>query len=125
MYFDFSEFYAGPKGGLCNQESHVIRTQEECATALEKLGYTSLNEFWITSTDPIPSGCSIHVEGRNPHFELSTTGLGNGRSDLTPICRSSIKTKEGKSKTMYMNDNMYRTKFISPIIFQSQFTSSS
>ena len=100
MYFDFTEFYAGPKGGLCNQESHVIRTQEECATALEKLGYMSLNAFWIGSTDSIPAGCSIHVEGRNPHFETSQTGLGNGRSDLTPICRSSMKTEE-EGKTIY------------------------
>ena len=99
------------KGGLCDQESHVIRSEEECATALQKLDYNSLNKFWTTTDKSIPSGCSIHIEGRNPHFELSTTGLGNGRSDLTPICRSSIKTKEGKSKTMYMNDNMHRTKF--------------
>ena len=103
MYFDFLEFYAGAKGGLCNQESHVIRTQEECATALQKLGYKSLNKFWITSTDRIPSGCSIHVEGRNPHLKTSKTEmeiqqnpLGNGRTDLTPICRSS-NTSDGWS----------------------------
>ena len=108
MYFDFSEFYAGPKGGLCNQESHVIRSQEECAAALQKLGYKSLNKFWITSTDRIPSGCSIHVEGRNPHLKTSKTGLGNGRSDLTPICRSSMKTEEVKGKTMYIDNNMYK-----------------
>ena len=107
MYFDFLEFYAGAKGGLCNQESHVIRSQEECATALQKLGYKSLNKFWITSTDRIPSGCSIHVEGRNPHFKTSQTGLGNGRSDLTPICRSSMKTEE-EGKTMYIDNNMYK-----------------
>ena len=115
MYFDFLEFYAGAKGGLCNQESHVIRSQEECATALQKLGYKSLNKFWITSTDRIPSGCSIHVEGRNPHLKTSKTEmeiqqnpLGNGRTDLTPICRSPMKTKEVKGKTMNIDNNMYK-----------------
>ena len=79
---------------------------------MKKLDYNSLNKFWTGTEKSIPSGCSMQIEDRNPHFEVSPTGLGDGRSDLTPICYFSMKKKEKKSKTMYMNNNMYRKKFL-------------
>ena len=83
----FLDYYTVQKGGLCNDESDVIRSISDCKEALKELGYSSLNEFWITSTDPIPAGCSINVANSNPHFLNNTSGLGKSRQDLTPVCK--------------------------------------
>ena len=83
----FLDYYSGQQGGLCNDENDVIRSVSDCEEALKELGYSSLNKFFITSTDPIPAGCSIHVAGSNPHFLETTSGLGKRRQDLTPVCK--------------------------------------
>ena len=76
-------------GGLCNEESHVIRAQAECTKAMKELGFKSIADYWTGEYDQIPSGCSINkIKNYDdvPHFETSSRGLGLGRSDLTPIC---------------------------------------
>lgn len=84
----FLEYYAGLLGGVCNDESHVIRTQEECTKAIQILGYQSNEPYWTGMTGSIPSGCSVRTTRNNsPHLELSPAGLGNGRFDQLPICR--------------------------------------
>ena len=83
----FLDYYTVQKGGLCNDESDVIRSISDCKEALKELGYSSLNKFWITSTDPIPAGCSIHDDSSNPHFLENTSGLGKKRTFLTPVCK--------------------------------------
>ena len=81
------EFYAGVKGGLCNDENEVIRSKVQCTFALEKHGYQPLSGWWtgLYSSD-IPSGCSVREGNNGPHFEESPTGVGTGREDLIPIC---------------------------------------
>ena len=85
--------YVGEKGGVCNKESDVIRSQVECWTAIEMLSYKDANNTWTGSySSSIPSGCSIGIHAYSilyPHFEVSTTGLGTGRWDLTPVCKKS------------------------------------
>ena len=83
-----SEFYAGLKGGLCNDANEVIRSQAQCTDALEKLGYQPLSGWWTgVYSSSIPSGCSVRSDGSNdPHFEESPTGVGTGRVDMIPIC---------------------------------------
>ena len=82
----FTEYYYGSKGGVCYNESHVIRSQEECQIALESIGYHVKGSWWSNAYGQIPSGCSIN-DGLNPHFETSPSGIGKGRNDLTPICK--------------------------------------
>ena len=83
------EYYDGPKGGLCNDESELIRSEPDCKEALEALGYGPLKKFWITPgsllNPQIPAGCSIHAASSTPHLS-TTSGAGRGREDLTPIC---------------------------------------
>ena len=75
-------------GGICNDESHVIRTQAECNTALKEVSYESSGYYWNGNTNGwIPSGCSVRNGGDyRPHLDTNT-GLGNGRCDLIPICK--------------------------------------
>ena len=87
------EYYAGEVGGVCNQESHVIRTMSECRTAKRKFGFTNVDNVgeWSDKSESIPSGCSIRNGGNfKLHFETSPTGLGVGRYDLLPLCAKNI-----------------------------------
>ena len=87
------EYYAGEVGGVCNKESHVIRTMSECRTAKRKFGYTNVDNVgeWSDKSESIPSGCSIRNGGNfKLHFETSPTGLGVGRYDLIPLCAKTI-----------------------------------
>ena len=64
---------------------------------------------WTGSySSSIPSGCSIRInEGISsfyPHFEESATGLGTGRSDLTPVCKKSPAF--GNFYNSYKRENM-------------------
>ena len=81
-----TEYYYGEKGGVCYNESHVIRSQAECQIAFENIGYHVKSTWWSGAYTQIPSGCSIN-DGLKPFFETSTSGLGKGRNDLTPICK--------------------------------------
>ena len=85
----FLVYYTGEKGEFCYDESEVIRSVSDCTKALKELGYSSyrLEDFWITSTDPIPAGCSIAVANSIPHFLNNTSGLGKRRKDLAPVCK--------------------------------------
>ena len=85
FYQIFIAYYDGNKGSVCDDASHVIRDQSECTKALKALGYPSTN-YWTGYYTGIPKGCS---SGNTPHFEKSTTGIGVGRGDLTPICKGS------------------------------------
>ena len=79
------------RGGLCNDETEVIQSKEQCIDALQKLGYQPLSEFWTAEYSLIPSGCSVMHSERTmhyyaPHFEKSSTGVGSGRDEIFPIC---------------------------------------
>ena len=84
----FVEYYDGGAGGVCDDESHVIRSIEKCTAALQILGYKVTKSFYLDGPDnSIPSGCSIRNTGdQKPHMKTSLPGLGKGRRDLTPIC---------------------------------------
>ena len=87
-HFIVFEYYVGEPGGICFDDVFVIRSKKECTVALEKLGYQSAgNNEWAGQHSQIPAGCSLK-NNVNLHFETSPKGLGNGRNDLTPICRS-------------------------------------
>ena len=75
------------------------------------LGITSLPISWTGKSDYIPSGCSLGKRKNKPSilqqaqqtflfptFETSTTGLGKGRYDQTPICKDpEAKNAVGKN----------------------------
>ena len=76
---------------MCDDASHVIRSPGECTDALKSLGYPTTVPYWSDTRVPldIPSGCSIRDGGDNmPHLERSTSGKGQGRWDLIPICKT-------------------------------------
>ena len=68
----------------------MIRSQGECTKALQKLKYQTSGNFWTGQYDEVPAGCSITETGMDPHFETSPNGLGMGRNDLIPICKSPL-----------------------------------
>jgi len=81
-------YYDRPAGSVCDDESHVIRSEEECTDALKELYYPTTVSYWTGQASSIPSGCSIRDGGDNvPHLETSSSGKGNGRKDLIPICK--------------------------------------
>ena len=84
-----SQYYAGDEGGVCVDDESVIRSTAECTMALKELGYHSTKINWTGTWHLIPSGCSIKIDPMGPHFEISPTGVGIGREDLTPICKNS------------------------------------
>ena len=84
-------YYDRPAGSICDEANHVMRSKEECTDALKALGYPTTVSYWSGYASSIPSGCSIRNGGDNmPHMELSSSGKGNGRSDLIPICKGSV-----------------------------------
>ena len=95
MHVIFIVYYDRPAGSLCDDANHVIRCTEECTEALKDLGYPTTASFWSGDFSFIPSGCSIRDGGDNkPHMEKASSGIGNGRSDLIPICKE--RTSSGK-----------------------------
>ena len=104
-------YYAGSVGGLCNDASHVIRSEAKCLNALEKVGIISRYSAYLastgnkwTGTDPsIPSGCSIKSFPKRPQFETSNTGLGQGNALYTPICKN--PSNSGKFNRTQTNIN--------------------
>ena len=114
MFLDFytvkkGGYYTIQKGGLCYDESDVIRSLSDCEEALKEIGYSSLNKFWISSTIPIPAGCSLDVTHSNPFFSEKTSGLGKKRKDLTPVC---IKT--GTNVLDYLKGSNIPKRFSTP-----------
>ena len=101
-----TEYYYGTKGGVCYNESHVIRSQEECQIAFDNLGYHLKGSWWNKGQyRQIPSGCSIN-HGLSPLFENSASGLGKGRSDLTPICKG-LENPAGKFILRFFRDILF------------------
>jgi len=99
-----SGYYSGIAGGVCNDATHVIRSQKECSDALKVLDITSIPISWTGKSDYLPSGCSLGKRKNAqtsslikfiPTFETSTTGLGKGRNDQTPICKGQEKRYAG------------------------------
>ena len=91
-------YYVGSAGGVCNDESHVIRSEAECLNALEKSSVMSKYSAYLASTGNmyigtspnVPSGCvmkSIPINPKKPEF-YSSTGLGRGHALYTPICKN-------------------------------------
>ena len=87
LYFILIAYYKRGAGSVCDDASHVIRSQTECSEALKALNFPASN-YWTGYVSTIPSGCSTRNGGdRMPHFEKSSSGKGKGRSDLIPICK--------------------------------------
>ena len=53
--------------------------------------YMKKGKWWTGIYKKIPSGCSINDNGR-PFYENSSSGLGTGREDLTPVCHNSLNS---------------------------------
>ena len=99
MHVIFIAYYDRPAGSVCDDESHVIRSEEECTDALKELYYPTTVSYWTGQASSIPSGCSIRDGGDNvPHLETSSSGKGNGRKDLIPICKDPSAESSGKLK---------------------------
>ena len=104
-------YYVGSAGGLCNDESHVIRSEAECLNALEKTGViskysaylASAGNMWIGSSSNVPSGCSMKFVPKKPQFETSNSGLGQGHALLTPICKNPSNSGKLQRNQPYMN----------------------
>ena len=107
-----SEYYAGEEGGVCVDDESVIRSTTECTMALKELRYQSTKINWTGTFHQIPTGCSITIDLMRPHFEISPTGVGMGRQDLTPICKNLSMT----GKFCFMQYSMRST---SNLIFQA------
>ena len=91
-------YYDRPIGSVCDDESHVIRSEEVCTDALKELNYPTTVSYWTGHASSIPSGCSIRDGGDNmPHLEKSSSGKGNGRSDLIPICKDEAQEPSAES----------------------------
>ena len=79
------DYYNGTTGGVCNNESEVIKSEAECTKALSNLGYQISKTYWRGHKRNIPSGCSIRTLNGRPYF--NTFKLGKGRYDMKPICK--------------------------------------
>ena len=94
----FIAYYDRPAGSVCDEASHVIRSKGECTDALKALNYPTTVSYWTGHASSIPSGCSIRNGGDNmPHMEKSSSGKGNGRSDLIPICKGEAQVASAES----------------------------
>ena len=104
-FYNLIEYYQKEAGTVCNDESHVIRSQSECTNALNSLGYRSLSTYWTKAWGFMPSGCSIANYGDwTPHFELNIwksdpyaggkpregSWVGKRANHLIPICKRNI-----------------------------------
>ena len=98
MHVILVAYYNRPAGSICDEASHVIRSEEECTEALKELNYPTTVSYWTGYAPSIPSGCSIRDGGDNmPHLETSSSGKGNGRSDLIPICKDEAQKPSAES----------------------------
>ena len=94
----FIAYYDRPAGSVCDEASHVIRSEGECTDALNALNHQTTASYWTGHASSIPSGCSIRNGGDNmPHMEKSSSGKGNGRSDLIPICKGESQVSSAES----------------------------
>ena len=89
-------YYVGSAGGVCNDESHVIRSEGECLNALEKTTVyskysaylaSSNGNMYIGTNSNVPAGCSIKSVPKKPQF-YTNSGLGQGNALFTPICKN-------------------------------------
>ena len=97
----FIAYYDRPAGSVCDEASHVIRSQGECTDALKALNHQPTASFWTGHASSIPSGCSIG--NGTPHLEKSSSGKGNGRSDLIPICKGEAQVSSAESSGKLKN----------------------
>lgn len=89
--FSYLDYYIGEEGEVCNDVSHVIRSKAECVKAVQSVSLQATSKWRTLKKKTIPSGCSINNVGE-PYFEQTSTGLGTGRKDLTPICHDSMNS---------------------------------
>ena len=90
-------YYLGSNGGTCGNSASVIRSQAECADALEAVGKSRHIKYVFGTTagwpNEIPGGCSFRGPQDGHYDERGHQGMvGRGRSDLAPVCR---RAKEG------------------------------
>ena len=89
LNFSFLDYYIGENGEVCHDASHVIRSEEECLIAVQRVGLEANSEIKKGRNKEIPSGCSINDKGK-PHYEKSSKGTGIGHEDLAPICHGPL-----------------------------------
>ena len=77
FYLFLIGYYVGSAGGVCNDESHVIRSEAECLNALEKTTVyskysaylaSSNGNMYIGTNSNVPAGCSIKSVPKKPNF---------------------------------------------------------
>lgn len=83
-----NDYYMKSKGSVCDSTSAVITSYQECQTALASLGKSNSISWTGNYSTRIPRGCSHKPHTGKGHFETSTTGVGKGRSDLAPVCKT-------------------------------------
>ena len=59
--------------------------------AVQSVSLQVTGEWRTLKKKTIPSGCSINDVGE-PLYEKTSTGLGAGHKDLTPICHDSMNS---------------------------------
>lgn len=74
---------------VCPSEASLIRTETECAHAINMLGLEVERNAWVGhKVGKKPAGCSFHAEFGKPHFNTNLDdGVGQGKSGLAPICK--------------------------------------
>lgn len=79
-------YEVGSPGSTCPSAEGVIRSREECEVALKAVGRLDEATFFEEPLNEIPAGCSVRDGGdKVPHFN-AIAGIGQGRSDLQPVC---------------------------------------
>ena len=88
----FLVYYHGTSGGVCNYENNVIRSEGECMNAIWQLSMSPQGSIWKGINWRMPAGCSIRNGGdRRPHLDYTLDtpkGVGFGRENLIPICKT-------------------------------------
>merc|ERR1712217_496919 len=72
-----------------------IMTKAQCKQAVSKLGKKGnwkLKRIWTGSRGDIPARCSVRTDGKNPRGHWNSRMSVRGRSDLAPVCQTTITT---------------------------------
>jgi len=102
-------YVLGALGEVCETES-LIRTQEECESAMQALGLVNPTISWSGKYNRIPAFCSYRPDASDcthqncasrPHeAHFNTDETNTGRQDLQPVC---IDQNHGSGKCLVDN----------------------
>jgi len=81
-----TKYYVEPKNTDACPSGHEITTEDECAKAIEALGFCT-GSPWTGSNEHIPPFCSVRPEHCGNHdMHFNSASAGSARNDIAPIC---------------------------------------